>query len=486
VSDPTMLVLEGPPGTGKTYRAAREAVVLIDGAIPNDAGLADRYRTLVEAGRIVPVTFHPSYAYEDFVEGYRPSLTDEGHIRYSVEPGPFRAAVDACRAVPPLSALFAVGQKLPTGGGGPYEVVEVHPGGVVLSRANTRADAVNATNFYYAPFWTVKRILTRGVKADDVAIGGSDYDKRQAVAKTLEFPPDQLAGVSHIAAVARHVETKLGSVQNPSGPVVLVIDEINRADLSRVLGELITLLEADKREGGPEERSALLPYSRELLVVPSDLHIVATMNTSDRSLSVFDLALRRRFRFEYVAPDPGLCPDNYGSVDVRSWLRYLNRRIASLLDRDACIGHSEFMIGKLEKTRENIGAPDDPQGKRKALARSVVNYVVPTLLAMSGRDWNAVHALLGSRLIREGAAVEFDSEEFDSAAAFYTVDPRCVPDTSEWDDAYFAECLTSSEVQDGGAIARTVPGADGVAAGDNAAKHAGAGADDEVIAAIEE
>ena len=328
---------------------------------------------------------------------------------------------------------------VPAANGAPYTVDEVHAGGLVLSRPNRRSDAVNEVNYYFAPFWTVERILERGVDPNDLAVAGTNYGGRQAVARTLEFPPDQMAGMSHIAAVARMLaaEEIVGADQD----VVLVIDEINRADLSRVFGELITLVEADKREGAAEERSAVLPYSGEVLMVPARLHIVGTMNTADRSLSVFDYALRRRFSFEYVAPDPLLCPRSFGGVNIAAWLEAVNERIAALLDRDACLGHAEFMSGRLSRRRLELGESDDVDGEARALAAAVAKYAVPTLLAIAGRDWNVLRAILGGDLLQEYEDVDLEVDEFAASAPSFRLNPECDPGEPEWSPAAFRTAL---------------------------------------------
>jgi 5-methylcytosine-specific restriction protein B len=433
-----MLILEGPPGTGKTYRAAREAVATIDGNVTGD--VIARYRQLVDAGRIVPVTFHPSYSYEDFVEGYRPRVKDDV-MRYPVVDGPFLRAIKRVREQVPISTAFHVGMAVPTASGEPYTVEEVQPGGLVLSRPNNRADAVNDVNYYYAPFWTVARILDRGVNPNDVAVAGSNYDARRNVARNLEFPPDQLAGMSHIAAVARVLSSQTDEYVAADQDVVVVIDEINRADLSRVFGELITLVEVDKREHAAEERSAVLPYSGEVLTVPAALHIIGTMNTADRSLSVFDYALRRRFSFEYVAPDSSLCPDAYGAVDVAGWLGAVNERIVALLDREACLGHAEFMLGRLERRRSELDESDDADGQVRAFAAAIAKYAIPTLLAITGRDWNVVRAILGSDLVQEDLGVDVELDEFEASASWYRLSPECDPDGPDWTPAAFRAAI---------------------------------------------
>lgn len=148
--------------------------------------------------------------------------------------------------------------------------------------------------------------------------------------------------------------------QDSSQPYVLIIDEINRGNISRIFGELITLLEDSKRAGEPEALSVTLPYSKEKFSVPSNLYIIGTMNSSDRSLTGLDIALRRRFSFIEMQPDPKvLAGIKVEGVEIEKLLEKMNQRIEVLLDRDHCIGHAYFMplqqdasIGKLAEIFE--------------------------------------------------------------------------------------------------------------------------------------
>ena len=384
-------ILYGPPGTGKTYATVRRSVSICDGQAPKDVKqLRARYGELMNEGRIEFVTFHQSFGYEEFVEGIRPK-TVGGQIEYQIEDGILKRLADEA-----AQANLSEAQREP--------VAQEHlPAfGIVWGRLQASGTR---------PVRTKSGVEYQLVPAPDKVELRRDHPPsynygKEAVRRIWDLrhtlgPPDSVGPNRVAAALGRtthgtspwaiynvlwNLAQSEDRVSSPSHTAnapnfVLVIDEINRANVSKVMGELITLLEEDKRKGAANEVTVTLPYSREAFTLPGNLHILGTMNTADRSIALLDTALRRRFRFEEMSPKPELLKDaaNRTEVDLPSVVTAMNERLEYLVDRDHLIGHAWFM-----------DANDRPD------VDAVMRHkIIPLIAEYFYDDWRKVQAVLG-------------------------------------------------------------------------------------------
>ncbi|MDR0953273.1 MAG: AAA family ATPase [Elusimicrobiota bacterium] len=179
--------------------------------------------------------------------------------------------------------------------------------------------------------------------------------------------------------------------KDPNNKYVLIIDEINRGNISKIFGELITLLEADKRKGNEHEITMPLMYSQEEFFLPNNLYIIGTMNTADKSIALVDVALRRRFSFTEMMPNEELVPENISEVLLREIFITLNKKISIYRDRDHQLGHSYFM------NIQNL-----PQLKQKWFKE-----ILPLLNEYFYGDWEKLNSVLSERFITNTEDISF-------------------------------------------------------------------------------
>lgn len=386
-------ILYGPPGTSKTYETVDLALRIIDPAFlaanqGSRARLKERFDGLKAAGRIGFATFHQSYSYEDFIEGLKPEV-EGGAVNYVVEDGIFKKM---CKAA------------MSTGGDAAFrKALEDFKHQIAAEPVTLKT----RTGKEFTLTWRGGKTLRLKPHSSDTEV---DYPVSCNHIEELYRGADDSGfyNVSYVRAVLAHVKDKWKvpdfQATGSSEPYVLIIDEINRGNIASIFGELITLIEPSKRAGAPEALSAVLPYSKDSeppLAVPSNLYLIGTMNTADRSLARLDTALRRRFDFVPMYPRPGLLDGvKIEGIDLGKLLRRMNERIEVLYDRDHLLGHAFFT--------HFLG---DAQSRTlPALAEVFRNRIIPLLEEYFFEDWQKIRLVLG------------DNQKADPACQFITAE----------------------------------------------------------------
>lgn len=344
------IILQGAPGTGKTYNTAALALTICgvtDMDMNDHEAVMERYDELQKEGRIGFVTFHQSMDYEDFVEGIKP-ITENGIVSYEVEDGVFKKICEE-------------GQKHPNNNSHIYSSTnEVNDKYDDIDRAidsfkkdipkeGISIPSVRSDSKYFLVFKNGDDLFAKG--------DGNPYKLRMKFIRTGDY---DLKHQSYEPAVGQYIREHY--MNNPSSPhveeatekneiirdnqdYVLIIDKINRGNVSKIFGELITLLEVDKRTGGDHPIRVTLPYSKESFGVPSNLYIIGTMNTTDRSVGNIDYAVRRRFAFATLKADKELVKQNsiplavelFGAVES-----FIKKHKIDMDFEDLMVGHSYF------------------------------------------------------------------------------------------------------------------------------------------------
>ncbi|MDD4235642.1 MAG: AAA family ATPase [Bacteroidales bacterium] len=388
-------ILFGPPGTGKTYYTVNYALSIIENRNiielekENRCVLKKLYENYVKQGRIVFSTFHQSMCYEDFVEGIKPQKPDEDNsaINYKVESGIFKEI--AARAAYDCYKFYISERNIA------YSFEELYESFVsdlqkkldnsksIIYKTKTNAETQvirissnnsvivktaysNAKNIVSITKENLQKIYDNYKTVDDIKslsqlsdidintrqskifavfqglkIFEKEYSKNYKKSDDYSLDIDSLDVIKmHENGIFREAVIKYGKQANP---FVLIIDEINRGNVSQIFGELITLIEDDKRLGATEAIEVVLPYSKSKFSVPPNLYIIGTMNTADRSVEALDTALRRRFSFIEMQPKIDLLDYKIDDIEVSKLLAKINERIEILLDSDHLVGHSYFL-----------------------------------------------------------------------------------------------------------------------------------------------
>lgn len=438
------LILYGPPGTGKTYNSATYAVAICDGKTLDEltdyAAVMARYEELKKQHRVAFTTFHQSYGYEEFIEGIKPIVDDEKNdVGYTIEPGIFKKFCEKASEKKYSSDKLKIIKENPVvwkvsleGSGDNLTKRDCFENGRIRigwekrdqsitesSECNSEKERTILMDFEYSmDIGDLVVVLRDQYSIDAIGVitggyewleNGGSYPRSRNVewlAKNINEDIRELnngklltsstvyrlkVDPSEIVKLARKNNSDLGiNVENNNQNYVFIIDEINRGNISKIFGELITLIENTKREGMPEAANAILPYSNESFSVPSNVYILGTMNTADRSIALMDTALRRRFQFVEMMPDAdalraiGADKVKAGDVelDVAAMLDAINERISFLYDREHTIGHAFF-----------TGLKDDPSIEK--LASIFSKSVIPLLQEYFYEDYQKIQLVLG-------------------------------------------------------------------------------------------
>ncbi|WP_445454291.1 McrB family protein [Flavobacterium sp. 25HG05S-40] len=374
-------ILYGPPGTGKTYTTINKSLSIIENKSEEELKNEDRkdikirFDQYIKDGRIVFTTFHQSMSYEDFIEGIKPKVDEneegEKQVIYDVENGMFKQLVENAKKTNKATTKT---QEVYTFDDGWDDLV---------NEANKQIEAKN-------PLFLSIQTPKLGLNIVDISGGGNlklkpiyseqakEYTVSYSRAKKLQAAFPDLNVIKNIDKEFRGViggsnSTAYWSVLNyinkkikdhkkpeakenlaPALPYVLIIDEINRGNVSQIFGELITLIEEDKRIGKDEALEVILPYSNEKFGVPPNLYIIGTMNTADRSVEALDTALRRRFTFKELMPDSTILEKkDFSDFKRKEIMEKINNRIELLLDRNHTLGHAYFIKDNFKNSFEN-------------------------------------------------------------------------------------------------------------------------------------
>ncbi|MGL1165458.1 AAA family ATPase [Vibrio parahaemolyticus] len=465
---PINQILYGPPGTGKTYHTIEAAVNAAEPEFAWDTReeLKAEYDRLVSDKRIRFVTFHQSYGYEEFVEGLTAENTEDKQIAYSVKDGVFKSICDDASVSEKQvsSEIKSTGRVWKLSIEGTYKneaktycfehnigaIGWAETGDLSLEERNQYFSNLGSNNQNSLLYFTNEMAkgdlvlcIDSATSVEAVGVVTGDYQYNESGVPTREdfchqrdikwiakgfsvdfksingnkqfsqptcYPLWRLSVndvLSHLQAydVDIHEFDDENNTQSKNN-YVLVIDEINRGNISKIFGELITLIEPSKRKGASEALELVLPNSGKPFSVPDNLFLIGTMNTADRSLAMMDTALRRRFDFVEMMPKPEVFENTnkLQGIDLQKLLQVLNQRIEILYDREHTLGHAFFM-----PVKELADAGEEEQAF-SALVSVFQNKIIPLLEEYFFEDWSKIRLVLADNQ-KKSQELQFVSEQ---------------------------------------------------------------------------
>lgn len=404
---PLNTILYGPPGTGKTYNSIDKAVAVATGSSFDHVSNKTQFDELRKQGQIEFVTFHQNYSYEDFMVGIRPNVSETtSELSFKKHYGIFFEI--AKRARENYENSYKDEQTISKENWAKekfeefkeYIETKIEKNGKYALKNKVSIYAVEDEAFIYTgekengELWNNQRIRMHYDALINIYLANVESRKDIKLLDNVPALEKQHATYSFELVEKfkeflnkKNYKFQLTTVKKePLKNFVLIIDEINRANISKVFGELITLLEDDKRLGMPNELKITLPNGEKEFGVPPNLYLIGTMNTADKSIALIDIALRRRFEFLGFYP-------NYDNLKPQAseLLQKINEEIYKLKNSaDYLIGHAYFM-------------------KDEAIETTLRNKVVPLLMEYFSGKTKIVSDIFNETTWK----VEYDTSKFD-------------------------------------------------------------------------
>lgn len=351
------IIIQGAPGTGKTYNTASIALKVLgvtDIDLTDHEAVIRRYKELA-GKRIFFTTFHQSLDYEDFVEGLKPDVqkNEKGEsvgVTYKPENGIFKRACQAATKDKSKEITECIDDFLQHKINGFENKREI--------------PTITGKSSFYA--WWEEGNTT--IQCSSIHSTSTREETHSPSPLNIEKVKLQALGEGMENNWSPYAKAFIEAVKEEynihgNNKVVLIIDEINRGNVAKIFGELITLLEVDKREGSEHPIQVTLPYSKDLFSVPKNLYIIGTMNTTDRSTGTIDYALRRRFAFVTLKSNKSVIEKHYTDPTLKDQALALFDDIEEFIQKKQCgdlgiddlmVGHSYFMSNSEEELREKM------------------------------------------------------------------------------------------------------------------------------------